>query len=162
DIMAVSAEALNDLRTTLSLLREPADPAPTAPTLDLASMTQLLDRAKASGLDADADLQLNGHAIPIAVEQAGFRIVQEALTNVMRHAAASRAVVSLRVDGDTLDIDVTDDGTGAAGGTRSPDGLGLRGMRERAAALGGDVTAGPTERGGWQVHARLPLMSGKR
>ena len=162
DIMAVSAEALNDLRTTLSLLREPADPAPTAPTLDLASMTQLLDRAKAAGLDADADVQLNAHAIPIAVEQAGFRIVQEALTNVMRHAAASHALVSLRVDGEDLTIDVTDDGTGAASGAPAADGHGLRGMSERAAALGGDVTAGPAEHGGWHVHARLPLTPGKR
>src|SRR5439155_3143824 len=88
DIMSVSAEALNDLRSTLGLLRGADDPAPTAPTLDLESMTQLLDRAKAGGLDADADVQLDGRSIPIAVGQAGFRIVQEALTNVLRHAAA--------------------------------------------------------------------------
>src|SRR5882672_5283069 len=162
DIMAVSAEALNDLRTTLSLLREADDPAPTAPTLDLASMTQLLDRARAAGLDADAAVELNGHAIPIAVGQAGFRVVQEALTNVMRHAAASRALVSLRVDGDTLDIDVTDDGTAEASDTPAIGGHGLRGMTERAAALGGEVSAGPAERGGWHVHARLPLTHGKR
>src|SRR6267143_1786701 len=161
DIMAVSSDALNDLRATLDLLRDADDPAPTAPTLDLASLTQLLDRAKAAGLDANANVELNGHAIPIAVEQAGFRIVQEALTNVMRHAAASRALVSLRVDGDTLNIDVTDDGRGAADAF-SPGGHGLRGMRARAAALGGEVSAGPTERGGWQVHARLPLTPAKR
>jgi signal transduction histidine kinase len=154
DIMAVSAEALNDLRTTLSLLREADESAPTAPTLDLASLTQLLDNAKAAGLDADADVDLNGHAIPIAVGQAGYRIVQEALTNVMRHAAASRALVSLHVEGDTLNIDVTDNGTG---GSHAPGGHGLRGMSERAAALGGEVSSGPAERGGWQVHARFPL-----
>jgi signal transduction histidine kinase len=159
DIMAVSSDALNDLRATLDLLRDADDPAPTAPTLDLASLTQLLDRAKAAGLDTDANVQLNGHAIPIAVGQAGFRIVQEALTNVMRHAAASSARVNLHVDGDILHIEVTDDGDAAVptGG-----GHGLRGMRERAAALGGDMAAGPAERGGWQVHARLPLKSGKR
>src|SRR6266852_4469590 len=158
-IMAVSAEALNDLRTTLSLLREADDPAPTAPTLDLASLTELLDRAKAAGLDANANVELNGHAIPIAVGQAGFRIVQEALTNVMRHAAASRTRVNLHVEADTLHVEVTDDGNAAAptGG-----GHGLRGMRERTAALGGEVTAGPAERGGWQVHARLPLRPAKR
>jgi signal transduction histidine kinase len=162
DIMAVSAEALDDLRTTLSLLREAEDPAPTAPTLDLASITQLLDHAKAAGLDADADVNLNGHAIPIAVEQAGFRIVQEALTNVMRHGAASRARVTVRVEADALHIDVSDNGTGASSGVRSTGGHGLRGMTERAAALGGEVSAGPAERGGWQVHARLPLAHGKR
>jgi signal transduction histidine kinase len=162
DIMAVSAEALDDLRTTLSLLREAEDPAPTAPTLDLASITQLLDHARAAGLDADADVNLNGHAIPIAVEQAGFRIVQEALTNVMRHGAASRARVTVRVEADALHIDVSDNGTGASSGVPSTGGHGLRGMTERAAALGGEVSAGPAERGGWQVHARLPLAHGKR
>jgi signal transduction histidine kinase len=161
DIMAVSAEALDDLRTTLSLLREADDPAPTAPALDLASLRQVLDRAKAAGLDADADVRLNGHAIPIAVEQAGFRIVQEALTNVMRHAAATRAHVTLRVEADSLHIDVTDDGKSAAPDAPPTGGHGLRGMRERAAALGGDVTAGPGDHG-WHVHARLPLTSAKR
>jgi signal transduction histidine kinase len=150
---------LNDLRATLDLLRDADDPAPTAPTLDLASLTQLLDRAKAAGLDTDANVQLNGHTIPIAVGQAGFRIVQEALTNVMRHAAASRACVNLHVEADMLHVEVTDDGNAAAA---TGGGHGLRGMRERAAALGGDVTAGPAEHGGWQVHARLPLRSGKR
>jgi signal transduction histidine kinase len=163
DIMAVSAEALNDLRSTLDLLREVDDLAPTAPTLDLASMRQLLGRAQAAGLDAEADVELGDHFIPIAVEQAGFRIVQEALTNVMRHAAASHAHVALRVEADVLHIDVSDDGTTRAP-LRSPraTGHGLRGMTERAAALGGDVTAGPAEGGGWQVHARLPLTTGGR
>lgn len=162
DIMAVSAEALDDLRATLGLLREVDDPAPTAPALDLASMKQLLQRAQAAGLDADADVRLDGHAIPSAVEQAGFRIVQEALTNVMRHAAASRALVALSVEADTLHIDVTDDGAGPPPGDQPTAGHGLRGMVERAAALGGDVTAGPAAYGGWQVHARLPLMTGSR
>jgi signal transduction histidine kinase len=159
DIMAVSSDALNDLRATLDLLRDADDPAPTAPTLDLASLTQLLARAKAAGLNADANVQLSGHTIPIAVGQAGFRIVQEALTNVMRHAAASRARVNLHVEADTLHVEVTNDGNAAA---PTANGHGLRGMRERAAALGGDVTAGPTEHGGWQVHARLPLRSATR
>jgi signal transduction histidine kinase len=157
DIMEVSAEALNDLRATLSLLREVDDPAPTGPTLDLTSMTQLLERAQAAGLDAEADFELNGHVIPVAVEQASFRIVQEALTNVMRHAAASRAQVALRVETDALHIDVTDDGTSAPAAAQPVAGHGLRGMAERAAALGGEVTAGPAERGGWHVHARIPL-----
>jgi signal transduction histidine kinase len=159
DIMAVSSGALNDLRATLDLLRDADDPAPTAPTLDLASLTQLLDRAKAAGLDTDANVELNGYAIPIAVGQAGFRIVQEALTNVMRHAAASRARVNLHVELDTLHVEVTDDGNAAA---PTAGGHGLRGMRERTAALGGEVTAGPAERGGWRVYARLPLKPAKR
>jgi signal transduction histidine kinase len=161
DIMDASAQALEDLRSTLSLLREADDAAPTVPTLDLASLTQLLDRAKATGLDADADVQLNGQTIPTAVEQAGFRIVQEALTNVMRHAAASHAHVTLRVEHDGLHIDVTDDGKRASSGAASLGGHGLRGMTERAAALGGALSAGPAETGGWTVHARLPLTSNR-
>jgi signal transduction histidine kinase len=162
DIMSVSTEALNDLRATLSLLRDSGDQAPTEPVLDLRSVTALLENAEAAGLEADADIRLDGHAIPSSVEQAGFRIVQEALTNVMRHADASRATVALNVDRDVLYIDVVDDGDGA-----SPDGAlhaghGLRGMTERAAALGGDVVAGPEANGGWRVHARLPLSRAGR
>ena len=77
----------------------------------------------------------------------------------MRHAAASRAHVNLHVEADMLHVEVTDDGNAAA---PTAGGHGLRGMRERALSLGGDVTAGPAERGGWQVHARLPLRSGRR
>lgn len=160
DIMTVSADALNDLRATLSLLRDVDDPAPTSPALNRTSMTHLLQRAQAAGLDADADVHLDGHAIPSSVEQAGFRIVQEALTNVMRHADASRAHVAVDVKEDTLHIDVADDGAGAATSHAPPAGHGLRGMTERAAALGGDLTAGPAEHGGWRVHARLPLRTG--
>jgi signal transduction histidine kinase len=162
DIMAVSAEALEELRSTLSLLRDVEDPAPTAPASGLTAITPLLDRARAAGLTTAADVQLDGHAIPSAVEQAGFRIVQEALTNVMRHAAASRVTVTVRADGDTLRIEVTDDGANASPASELNEGHGLRGMTERAAALGGDVTAGPAEGGGWQVRARLPLTTGAR
>jgi signal transduction histidine kinase len=162
DVMSVSADALDDLRATLSLLREVDDPAPTSPALDLTSISQLLEHAQAAGLDADADVQLNGQTIPSPVEQAGFRIVQEALTNVMRHAAASRAVVAMKIDDDTLHIDVVDDGEGAPPGNALSAGHGLRGMTERAAALGGDVVAGPADDGGWRVHARLPLRTAGR
>jgi signal transduction histidine kinase len=162
DIMSVSADALHELRATLGLLRDVDDPAPTAPTITLTALTPLLDRAQAAGLATAAEVQLNGHALPSAIEQAGFRIVQEALTNVMRHAAASRVTVAIRADRDALRIDVTDDGRNPTPPDLTKPGHGLRGMSERAAALGGDVTAGPAEDGGWQVHARLPLTNGVR
>jgi signal transduction histidine kinase len=162
DIMDVSSQALNDLRSTLSLLREVDEPAPTTPSLDLKSRTPLVDRAQAGGLTADVDVHLDGRTLPSSVEQAGFRIVQEALTNVMRHAAASRARVALNIAHDALHIDVTDDGHGAASTNGVSAGHGLQGMSERAAALGGEVAAGPAEDGGWRVHARLPLVSGVR
>jgi signal transduction histidine kinase len=160
EIMAVSAQALEDLRTTLGLLRETDEPAPTGPALDLTSLAQLVDRVTAAGVQTDTEVELNGHVLPLAVGQAGYRIVQEALTNVMRHAPASHARVVLHVDGDALLIDVTDDGV-VDSEACSTGGHGLLGMTERAAALGGQLSAGPAETG-WHVHARLPLAPGGR
>jgi signal transduction histidine kinase len=160
EIMAVSAQALEDLRTTLGLLRETDEPAPTGPVLDLTSLAQLVDRVTAAGVQTDTEVELNGTVLPLAVGQAGYRIVQEALTNVMRHAPASHARVVLHVDGDALLIDVTDDGV-VDSEARSTGGHGLLGMTERAAALGGQLSAGPAETG-WHVHARLPLAPSGR
>ena len=154
EIKDVSAAALGDLRTTLDLLREEADAAPTQPALDLAGLPALLESARAGGLRAAAEVTVDGTAIPSPIGQAGYRIVQESLTNVLRHARASSARVVVRVVDRALDIEVVDDGRGGSG---AGEGHGLRGMSERADALGGRVVAGPGERGGWRVHARLPL-----
>jgi signal transduction histidine kinase len=154
EIKDVSAQALHDLRATLSLLREAEDAAPTTPSQDLAELPRLLEHARAAGIDAIADVELDGTPIPSPVGQAGYRIVQESLTNVMRHAGASVARVRIAHAGDGLDIEVTDDGTGGAAGA---DGHGLRGMSERAAALGGRLNAGPADQGGWRVSAHLPF-----
>jgi signal transduction histidine kinase len=154
DIKGISAEALRDLRATLSLLREDGESAPTHPSLDLDEVPGLVDRARAAGIDAVAAIELGGATIPSPVGQAGYRIVQEALTNVMRHAGASAARVDVHLASDGLDIEVVDNGHG---GPANGDGLGLQGMSERAAALGGQVLAGPEPRGGWRVWAHLPL-----
>jgi signal transduction histidine kinase len=158
DVKRASATALSDLRATLGLLRARDDTAPTAPALDLEALPGLLDRARSAGLRADADVRIDGAAVPSAVGGAAFRIVQEAITNVLRHADASTARVCVRADGRALEIEVTDDGrVDAAAGAA---GLGLRGMAERAMALGGYLDAGPREEGGWRVHAVLPLETG--
>jgi signal transduction histidine kinase len=154
DIKTVSAEALRDLRVTLGLLREHGEAAPVSPALDLSALPALVERARATGLDADVDIEVNGEVVPSPVAQAAFRIVQEALTNVLRHARASSAHVLVTTTGRTLEVDVTDDGRGGAAGT---EGHGLQGMTERAAALGGRVDTGPRVEGGWRVHALLPL-----
>jgi signal transduction histidine kinase len=154
DIKEVSAEALRDLRATLSLLRERTDVAPTRPTHGLDELPRLVDRARAAGIDAVAEIELDGSPIPSPVGQAGYRIVQESLTNVMRHAGASAARVDVQLVGDGLDIIVTDNGRG---GPQSGTGHGLQGMAERAGALGGRMLAGPDEGGGWRVWAHLPL-----
>jgi signal transduction histidine kinase len=160
DIKQASATALHDLRATLSLLREQDDAAPTAPALDLDALPRLVDHARSAGLRADVDVQVNGAAVPSAVSGAAFRIVQEALTNVLRHADASSAHVRVRAGPDALDIEITDDGR--VGCVDIDPGLGLRGMGERAAALGGSLNVGPREEGGWRVHAVLPLSGGGR
>jgi signal transduction histidine kinase len=159
DIKQASATALRDLRATLSLLREHDDAAPTAPAFDLDSVPRLVDNARSAGLRADADIEVNGAAVPSAVGGAAFRIVQEALTNVLRHADASSAHVRVRARADALDIEITDDGRVDSDGVDP--GLGLRGMDERAAALGGRLNVGPREEGGWRVHAVLPLTGGQ-
>jgi signal transduction histidine kinase len=155
DIQEASATALGDLRATLGLLRRQGDAAPTAPAFDLEALPGLVDDARSGGLDADMDVELDGAAVPSAIGGAAFRIVQEALTNVLRHADASRAHVRVRSDTKALDLEVTDDGR--ADSAAAHPGLGLRGMAERAAALGGRLDVGPRDEGGWRVHARLPL-----
>jgi signal transduction histidine kinase len=157
EIKDLSSTALGDLRATLSLLRDEEDRAPRAPALDLAAVSALVERAKTAGIDVSADVSLNGTTIPSPIGQAGFRIVQEAVTNILRHAGASSASVRVVSMGDALEIDVTDDGRGGAAGD---EGHGLRGMAERATALGGEIAAGPGPAGGWRVHARLPLGAG--
>jgi signal transduction histidine kinase len=160
DIKRVSATALRDLRATLNLLRERADAAPIAPASDLEAVPRLVDQARSGGLRAEADVRVDGAVIPSAIGGAAFRIVQEALTNVLRHADASCARVRVRASNDALDVEITDDGRADASAADA--GLGLRGMTERATALGGRVDAGPRAEGGWRVHAMLPLGGGGR
>ncbi len=160
DIKQVSATALRDLRATLSILRDQADAAPTAPAFDLDALPGLAEHARSAGLHTDVEVQVSGVAVPSAIGGAAFRIVQEGLTNVLRHADASSAHVGIRASSDTLELEITDDGHSDTAGV-SP-GLGLRGMAERAAALGGRLDVGPRAEGGWRVHAMLPLSGGNR
>jgi signal transduction histidine kinase len=155
DIKQVSATALRDLRATLSLVREDGDAAPTAPAFDLDALPGLVEHARSAGLRADVDVQVNGAHVPSTIGGAAYRIVQEALTNVLRHAHASSAQVRVRARTDALEIEITDDGHANANNTNA--GLGVRGMTERATALGGHLDAGPRPAGGWRVHAVLPL-----
>jgi signal transduction histidine kinase len=155
DIKQASATALRDLRGTLGLLRDQEHAVPAAPASDLDSLPGLIDNARASGLRADAEIRVNGTAVPSAIGRAAFRIVQEALTNVLRHADASTASVDVGTSADTLKIEITDDGRARSAGARP--GHGLCGMAERAAAFGGRLDVGPREEGGWRVNAELPL-----
>lgn len=145
-------EAARELRATLEALRDDG----TAPPHGLADVPDLIDKARTSGLDATLTVDGERHDLPAAVDRTGYRIVQESLTNVARHAAAD--TVSVRIDyrPDALVIRVDDDGTAVPGSSPVP-GVGLLGMRERITALGGRLRAAPRDDGGFSVCAELPV-----
>ena len=161
-IKRTSGEALQELRATLDVLRGGADDdgdAPRAPTPGLDRVDALAESTRRTGLDVvvrrnDGDATTS--VIPAAVDVAGYRIVQESLTNVMRHAGASYATVTITTTPDAVEIEVVDDGRGAAAG-EGDGGHGIAGMRERAHLAGGELTAGPRPGGGYRVWARLPI-----
>jgi signal transduction histidine kinase len=157
-IKDTSREALAELRTTLEIFRSDSD-EPRSPLLGLARLDALLDGVRAAGRevtlirDESDDLQ----AVPAAVDQAAFRIIQESLTNVVRHGGAGDATVRVSRDAGMLTVEVSDDGPA----TRLPlDGNGIRGMRERARAVGGTLTVSLREPSGVLVRANLPLARG--
>ena len=145
EIRTASKDALREMRTVLGMLRDADRPG-------LAGLPELLDRMSATGLAATATIPALD--LPPPVEQAAYRIVQEALTNTVRHASATSVDVDIHQDGDDVVVTITDDGTG---GSADIGGSGLRGMAERAAALGGAFEAGPSPSGGFRVRASLPL-----
>ncbi|SCF13629.1 Signal transduction histidine kinase [Micromonospora viridifaciens] len=153
-IKQTSKETLRELRTTLGILRQEGE-APTAPAPGLNRLGDLVTTAGRPGLEVRVELTEPRPLLP-EVDLAAYRIVQEALTNVTRHAGATAAVVRVRPDRDDLLVEVEDDGTGAPG----VPGNGILGMGERARALGGSLTTGPGPDGGFRVCARLPLRPG--
>ena len=152
-IKATSGEALADLRATLGVLRGD-DSAPVRPAVGLGDLDELAAGLRAAGVQVSLEVGEVGD-VPAAVQTAGYRIVQEALTNALRHADASAVRVVVGRDGDAVRLEIADDGVGS-GSVNGGSGNGLRGMRERAAALSGTVECGPAEGGGWRVVARLP------
>ena len=144
--------ALADLERVLGVLREAERPVSARPTL--AEAGRLLESARASGAKVDAELTGPLETVPGPVSREGYRILQEALTNVLRHAGGVPVRVRVGVAGDLLRLEVRNPLTA---GTPGPGrGSGLRGIRERAALLGGHAATGP-DAGEWQVHAELPL-----
>jgi signal transduction histidine kinase len=155
-IKQVSHQTLAELRTLVSALRDVGESAPHAPAPSLSRLDELAASAAASGVTATIEVHGTPHALPATVDLAAYRIVQEALTNVARHASTSRATVRVTYDEDALVVEIDDDGVVAAPITP---GTGLTGMNERAAALGGTLSAGPRGGGGFRVRARLPVGS---
>ncbi len=183
-IKQTSRTALAELRATLRMLRS-SEAAPREPAAGLDRLPTLVESSRAAGLPVEIVIHGDARSVPPAVDTAAFRIVQESLTNVIRHAGPARATVAVRHGDDRVEIEVIDDGRGGipagsgdVGGSRAVDlngavrrdgaangngdapgggGHGLAGMRERVALLGGELDAGPRRDGGYRVWARIPL-----
>jgi signal transduction histidine kinase len=157
-IKQASKEALTELRSVLEILRQEGEPAARSPTWTLARLDELVSQAAAAGLVVHTETEGEVRRLPFAVDVAAFRIVQEALTNVTRHAGPATATVRVSYGDGDLTVQVDDDGRGPAPhDVAAGSGKGIVGMRERVAALGGDLQAGPRPGGGFRVSARLPV-----
>lgn len=151
-IQEASSDASRELRATLGVLREEDG------STGLEQLPGLVSRATAGGLQVSVTVSGSECPLPAEVGQAAYRIVQEALTNVTRHAGQASACVQVSYGPAVLTVRVDDDGHGTRGQPLAP-GLGITGMRERAAALGGQLQAGPRPGGGFRVLAELPLRA---
>jgi len=164
-IKSTSKEALDELRSTLAVFRQPEEAgAPRRPAPGLAQLEALISEMADSGLPVDLAVSGERAGLPGSVDHAAYRIVQESLTNVLRHAGPVTAKVRVSYEPGALDLEISDHGDGARSrqrGGAAPDeastgGHGIAGMRERAAAVGGTLVAGTVAEGGFRVHARLP------
>jgi signal transduction histidine kinase len=152
-IKEASAETLREMRGVLGALREDGEALPRDPAPSLARLDELLAQVRGAGVTVDARIEGEPVSLPAGVDLAAYRIVQEALTNVRRHApgASARVRVAYRADG--VEVEIDDDGPGLRAAVP---GNGLTGMRERATALDGSLETGAGPRGGFRVLARLP------
>jgi signal transduction histidine kinase len=157
DIRRQSRDAIAELKATVGVLREGGTAAPRAPAPGLAELDGLVETAAGAGLHVEVSVAGAARPLPGTVDLAAYRIVQESLTNVVRHAHASAATVSVHYDPETVMVEVKDNGSGAANGAGGElDGHGLIGMRERATAVGGTLQVGTAPGGGYLVRATLP------
>jgi signal transduction histidine kinase len=147
--------ALVELRRLLGVLRSPDEASPRVPQPGVAQLGPLVDSVRRAGLPVDLEVEGADRPLPPGVDLSAYRIVQEALTNSVKHAGPARASVRVRCGEQALEVEVVDDGRGPRPGHRP--GHGLDGMRERTALLGGELNAGPAPGGGFAVRARLPL-----
>jgi len=152
-----SKEGLRELRAILDVLRQADEAEPTQPTPGLDQVTGLVTGATQAGLATSLSTTGRPRPLPAEVDLAAYRIIQESLTNAVRHAGPATATVSLSYGDTELRIEIADNGLGAPAGASEGSGHGLIGMRERASSVGGTVEAGPRPRGGFLVAARLPI-----
>ena len=152
-------QAMTELRRLLGLLRKSDSEPSLAPQPGLSRLADLAAEVRESGVEVDVRTAGDLASIPLGLDLSAYRIVQECLTNVLKHARAHRVVISLNCYGRLVEIEVTDDGTAPA--IPADGGFGLLGMRERVSVYGGTVQAGPCDGGGYRVYARLPFKAGE-
>ncbi|WP_351229183.1 sensor histidine kinase [Streptomyces sp. NPDC002133] len=155
-VKATSKDALRELRATLGVLRQADEAAPTAPTSGLDRLDELVERARSTGIEVRTRTEGTPRPLPPPLDLAAYRIVQESLTNVTRHAQAQSALVTIAFTDADIRVRIDDDGRGSA--DEQAVGSGIRGMAERAKAFGGELTAENTA-DGFRVSARLPLTT---
>jgi len=159
-IKLASKEALEELRTMLMTLRRDDEAAPRSPAPGLDRLPELIELTRAAGLPVEVEVAGKPSLLPAAVHLAAYRIIQESLTNVARHAGRARVTVRVTYNDADVHVEIDDDGTASAHGAAAiGTGSGITGMRERAAALGGDLSAGFRQGGGFRVSVRLPVRS---
>jgi signal transduction histidine kinase len=158
-IKQASKEGLRELRGILNVLRQADEHDPTAPAPRLSQLGALIEGTERAGLPTTLSVRGDPRPLPATVEMAAYRIVQESLTNALRHAGPGSAVVTVTYADTDLRLEVTDDGGGSGDGASHGAGHGIAGMHERAAAAGGTLDAGPRPGGGFRVSARLPLSA---
>ncbi|MGW6755748.1 MULTISPECIES: sensor histidine kinase [Streptomyces] len=160
-VREASRSALNELRATVGLLRQSGDPeAPTEPAPGLDRLEDLVGTFRNAGLPVEVACADRATGLQAAVDLAAYRIIQEALTNVQKHAGAeAKAEVSVLRVGPNIEVTILDNGPGTEQPSPDSGGHGLLGMRERVAAIGGSCSAGPRYGGGFRVHAILPVQA---
>jgi signal transduction histidine kinase len=159
-IRTASKSGLRELRAILEVMRPIDGGSPAVPVPDLRAIAALIEATSAAGTPTTLEPAELPGPLPPPVALAAYRIVQESLTNVVRHAGRVAAAVALRQDRGYLYVEVVNDGGAASAAFSDGTGAGLAGMRERAAALGGTLDAGPRPGGGFAVRARLPVAAG--
>jgi signal transduction histidine kinase len=159
-VSSTGRQALVEMRRLLGVLREEPDEHPLEPQPSLERLDDLVARVNAAGIPVSIEIAGEPRELADGVQLAVFRVAQEALTNTLKHAGRpASAHVALRCEPEQVELEVVDTGTWPAAGpplhVRASGGRGLRGMRERAAAYGGELEAGPVPSGGWRVHLSL-------
>jgi signal transduction histidine kinase len=154
-IEETAGSALAEMRRLLGILRQDDEELALAPQPSIAGLDSLVAQVRDAGLPVEVVVEGEERPLPPGVDLSAYRIVQEALTNALKHAGPARALVRIRYGDAALDVEVADDGAGSDNGDGG--GHGLVGMRERVSVFGGELRSGPRAGGGYAVHARLPL-----